>query len=649
MKLLNKNRLIAASILLSGAMVSCNKSYLDTVPSNAITPDKAYESIASLNSNVNGAILSVFEYSPQAGGGAMHDAYGQKSIDLANDLMGNDMIVHAQGYGWYNADYQYTGWTLPNGVNRRSDITWTFYYNLIKQANLALDNTSSIVNPSAEQLGVIGEFLAIRAWSYFGLINNFQQTYKGNEAAKGVPLYTSLTTPKGRGTVQEVYTQIIADLTKAEQYLTGITRANKTRIDASVVRGFRARVALAMEDFPTAAQYANLARQGYSLMSNTVYQSRSGFSKIDNTEWMWGSFIPADQATVFASFYSHIDATQFGYAQLGGQKKIPKALYDKIPLGDIRKNVFRAPGTGTSTLPDYTQTKFAVPTVGSWAADYLYMRAAEMFLIEAEALARSGQNNTAIRVLEDVVKPKFDNATPYLTENFSSITAGSNTDLQAPEVAWTGNTNFTAINNVYQANGSLRLGDNLSNTGSVITRAASVVQSTLPVSLIISFTIKGGLTIQGDSSIDVTVDGVTKKVKYSSIISDNSQTRLVLFPRVPANSTVRISTTSSNPLVFIDNITITPTYSAEDLSGAELINEILLQRRIELWGEGFSLFDIKRTKSGLNRPQGAGNHGAPNFNPVVYTLPDASPLFLMRIPQRELDNNPSMTAADQNP
>lgn len=499
MNLMNKNRLIAATLLMTSAMLGCKKSYLDTKPSDAITPEKAYESIAAINSSATGAYLSVFEYSPQSGGGAMHDAYGQKSIDLANDLMGNDMIVHAQGYGWYNADYQYTAWTRPNGVNTRSDITWTFYYDLIKQANLALDNTSGIANPTAEQLGIFGEFLAIRAWSYFGLINNFQQTFKGNEAAKGVPLYTSLSTPKGRGTVQEVYTQIINDLTKAEQYLTGRTRINKTRIDVSVVRGIRARVALAMEDYPKAAQYANLARQGYTLMSNTVYTSRSGFSKIDNTEWMWGSLIPADQATIFASFYSHIDATQFGYAQLGGQKKIPKALYDQIPAGDIRKAVFRTPGTGTATLPDYTQTKFAVPTVGSWAADYLYMRAAEMFLIEAEALARQGQDAAAITVLESLVKPRL------------------------------------------------------------------------------------------------------------------------------------------------------ATYSAATLSGTSLINEILLQRRIELWGEGFSLFDIKRTKAGLNRATGTGNHGAPNFNPVVYTLPDASPLFLMRIPQRELDNNPNMTPGDQNP
>jgi len=92
-----------------------------------------------------------------------------------------------------------------------------------------------------------------------------------------------------------------------------------------------------------------------------------------------------------------------------------------------------------------------------------------------------------------------------------------------------------------------------------------------------------------------------------------------------------------------------PAYSAAAFSGPALISEILLQRRIELWGEGFSLIDIKRIKLGLNRPTGPGNHGSPNFDPSVYILPAGDPKFLMRIPQKELDNNPALTPADQNP
>jgi hypothetical protein len=59
--------------------------------------------------------------------------------------------------------------------------------------------------------------------------------------------------------------------------------------------------------------------------------------------------------------------------------------------------------------------------------------------------------------------------------------------------------------------------------------------------------------------------------------------------------------------------------------------------------------DIKRLKTGLNRPTGAGNHGSPNFNPSVLTTPATDARFIMKIPQAELDNNPMIPASDQNP
>jgi hypothetical protein len=255
---------------------------------------------------------------------------------------------------------------------------------------------------------------------------------------------------------------------------------------------------LQMEDWANAATYANKARTGYAPM--TTGQYLAGFSSITNPEWMWGMQVINDQSTILASFFSHVDVTVFGYAQAGNQqKKITKALYDQIPASDVRKSVFTAPGAGGGTNPDYNQRKFRVADPSSWAADYLFMRAGEMYLIEAEALARQNQDPQARTVLETLVKAR---------------------------------------------------------------NAA---------------------------------------------------------------------------------------YSAAGFSGAALVNEVLLQRRIELWGEGFSLLDIKRLKTGLNRPTGAGNHGAPNLNPNIVTMPDQDPRFLMKIPQREIDANESMTTADQNP
>jgi|GEM_PF-418609 len=51
-----------------------------------------------------------------------------------------------------------------------------------------------------------------------------------------------------------------------------------------------------------------------------------------------------------------------------------------------------------------------------------------------------------------------------------------------------------------------------------------------------------------------------------------------------------------------------PEYTISTATGEELINEILLHRRLELWGEGHRHLDLRRMQKPLERPTGAGNH-----------------------------------------
>ncbi len=82
-----------------------------------------------------------------------------------------------------------------------------------------------------------------------------------------------------------------------------------------------------------------------------------------------------------------------------------------------------------------------------------------------------------------------------------------------------------------------------------------------------------------------------------------------------------------------------------DASGNELLEEILLERRIELWGEGFSLFDIKRQGKGIDRTN--SNHVPTNAK--IMSIEPGSPMFNFQIPQQEIDSNPNISEADQNP
>src|SRR5699024_8153443 len=129
---------------------------------------------------------------------------------------------------------------------------------------------------------------------------------------------------------------------------------------------------------------------------------------ISNGEWIWGLEVNVEQATVFASFYSHMDAS-VGYAQLGTQKKITKALYEQMGENDIRRENFLSPDAEglSQDLPPYNQVKFVLRTPGNWDSDYLLMRAAEMYLIEAEAIARQGKSG-ANDLLDELVQISDD-------------------------------------------------------------------------------------------------------------------------------------------------------------------------------------------------------------------------------------------------
>jgi hypothetical protein len=81
-------------------------------------------------------------------------------------------------------------------------------------------------------------------------------------------------------------------------------------------------------------------------------------------------------------------------------------------------------------------------------------------------------------------------------------------------------------------------------------------------------------------------------------------------------------------------------------SGQDLINEILDQRRYELWGEGFRFLDLKRLNLPLDRTV------VPNFVSAsvaaTMTIPAGDPKWQFLIPRAEMEANPSLEG-QQNP
>lgn len=79
-----------------------------------------------------------------------------------------------------------------------------------------------------------------------------------------------------------------------------------------------------------------------------------------------------------------------------------------------------------------------------------------------------------------------------------------------------------------------------------------------------------------------------------------------------------------------------PNYVKSTKTGQDLIDEILLYRRIELWGDGVASFDMARNGIGLNRKDGRLNLVIPGGDLVIPALDDK---MIFSIPLREKDVN----------
>lgn len=83
-----------------------------------------------------------------------------------------------------------------------------------------------------------------------------------------------------------------------------------------------------------------------------------------------------------------------------------------------------------------------------------------------------------------------------------------------------------------------------------------------------------------------------------------------------------------------------PAYTCKATTPEAVREAVWMQRRIELWGEGHSYFDLMRMKKGVDR-RGAGFASA-----YVYNIPAGDAALIYPIPDREMSSNPLLI---QNP
>lgn len=380
--------LIAISISLL-LMLGCEKEYLERVPTSSLAEKDLLSTVGGNHTLLHGIHRSTYAFY------GSHDRYGQKAIDMAVDLLGEDFFQSERGYGWFVAWYQYLDHRNINSGNL--EWVWSYYYDVVDNANIILaniDNSSDAALNVARVDFIKANALTYRAFSFYQLVQLYADRYDigGANTHLGIPIYTEPTqTGKARSTVAEVYAQINSDLDAAITLFTGsaYNKVNVSEIDLRVAQGIKARVALTTGQYATAEAMAVAARTGHALVPATKYGY--GWNKADNTEWMWGAVLITEQQTSYASWFSHIDPYFGGYASLGNHKIISTLVYDYMSANDERKKVFRTIAGKARVGKKFTGNGgYDAAGQSNWTNDYLYMKAGEMYLIEAEAIARQG-------------------------------------------------------------------------------------------------------------------------------------------------------------------------------------------------------------------------------------------------------------------
>ena len=399
-------KFFAASLLTVMAFSSCSKDFLNTEYTEYLGSEEA-ATAAGENPDVflNGAWSWMVRYEGR------HDSYGIFTIFMDTQVMGEDIAFATSS--WYNFDYQ-LDYREAQWV--RTSSFWTTLYTLISKANEIIElypNGGSTVNEN----GLLGQAYAFRGMAYYYLIQIYQDYLNEDGTIKndapGVPIIYSQAdgkteeerdAAKGRNTVGDVLAVCQADLEKAVELLDlGYQRPNKDYIDASVARGLLARLYLLTQQWDKAATTAHAARQGYTLMDKA--RLHAGFNSASDDEWMWGFIHTTETQTSYASFFSHMATEGPGYGS-SYPFLIDARLYSRISDTDYRKDLFNGPNgdpsrTTSGAKRPYANQKFQYKD--GWLCDYMYMRAAEMVLIEAEAYAHQGQGAKAATVLKELM------------------------------------------------------------------------------------------------------------------------------------------------------------------------------------------------------------------------------------------------------
>ena len=367
--MINKITLLTAAFACT--LQSCER-YLDAKPNAKLTTPSSLQDLQYMLDNYD----NINNVGYPATSEMLSDNYYLPDQEWAS----LSKMYDRNNYLWIADDTDASAYTRP--------------YIVIYIANVVLEHLQTIPYQRAETdqfKQVKGSALFLRAALHYALAQLYAQPYDGSNEQVGAGIALRHTAdykdPVVRSSVRETYASILRDLKEAASLLPVVPLV-KSRPSKPAAFGWLARTYLAMNDFENAGAYADSCLQLYDTLMhfNTLDASATAPISRFNDEVIF-----------------HIRGT-VNTALHPSRTRIDSNLYESYTDGDLRKVIyFKENADGSHAFKgDYDGSGVSTGYVfGGIVTD-------EIYLIQAEAHARTGNTEAAMRSLNTLLASRFD-------------------------------------------------------------------------------------------------------------------------------------------------------------------------------------------------------------------------------------------------
>ena len=352
-------------------MSRCN--VLDVQPQDSIPANAVFTNKAGIERGIVGAYSALQSLS-----------YFGRTYLTFSDLAA-DNLAHPPDAT--NSDYAEVDNNAILPENSAVDGIWASLYDGINEANNVIVKVPGMTDMTDEEKNAaLGELYFIRALNHFNLMNYF-----GAIPIKIVPPQGVTNIDAGRDPIEDVYSQIIEDLTFAEQHLNP-SAATKIRASKYAATALLARVYLYKGDYDLAYTKANdvILNGDYTLPAN------------------YGDIFANDKSleSIFEIDYTEVDRNRIAEQNfphsLNGRREVMPApgLISAYEPGDERKAVSIAYDGLNAYANKYNDLSLGADNI-------IVLRLGEMYLIRAEAEAhKTAGSITAIQDDINVIRTR---------------------------------------------------------------------------------------------------------------------------------------------------------------------------------------------------------------------------------------------------